>query len=49
MESHQLKHRAVSANEEVRSHDRDVTHLARLGKKSVLRVNTRRAFTYFVI
>ncbi|KAH1495497.1 hypothetical protein KXX06_002287 [Aspergillus fumigatus] len=37
MESHQLKHRAVSANEEVRSHDRDVTHLARLGKKSVLR------------
>jgi hypothetical protein len=30
MESHQLKHRAVSANEEVRSHDRDVTDLARL-------------------
>ncbi|PKX97799.1 putative GABA permease [Aspergillus novofumigatus IBT 16806] len=37
MESHQLKHRAVSANEEVRSHDRDVTDLARLGKKSVLK------------
>ncbi|KAF7122229.1 hypothetical protein CNMCM5793_000186 [Aspergillus hiratsukae] len=37
MESHQLKHRAVSANEEVRGHDRDVTDLARLGKKSVLK------------
>ncbi|GIJ86412.1 hypothetical protein Asppvi_005300 [Aspergillus pseudoviridinutans] len=37
MESHELKHRAVSANEEVRSHDRDVTDLARLGKKSVLK------------
>ncbi|GIC89002.1 putative GABA permease [Aspergillus udagawae] len=37
MESHQLKERAVSANEEVRSHDRDATDLARLGKKSVLK------------
>ncbi|KAL5355611.1 amino acid/polyamine transporter I [Aspergillus floccosus] len=41
MESHQLKNRAVSANEEVNgmigSHDRDVTALARLGKKPVLK------------
>ncbi|KAL4786037.1 amino acid/polyamine transporter I [Aspergillus varians] len=41
MESHELKHRAVSANREVRgtihSQDRDVHDLARVGKKSVLK------------
>lgn len=44
MESHELKHRAVSANAEVGlgtgSHDRDTADLARVGKKSVLKVKT---------
>ena len=41
MESHELKHRAVSANAEVGTggHDRDTSDLARVGKKSVLKVS----------
>jgi hypothetical protein len=39
MELHQLQNHGVSANEEVRTHDHDATDLARLGKKSVLKVN----------
>jgi hypothetical protein len=46
MESHQLKERTVSANEEVRSHDRDATDLARPGKKSVLKVDNLLLFDW---
>jgi hypothetical protein len=39
IELHQLQNRGVSANKEVRTHYHGATDLARLGKKSVLKVN----------